>query len=141
VITKIDIMDKGTDARVMLENEEIHLKLGYYGVKNRSQADVDAKKSIEDMRRDEMEFFTTHPVYGGMNQSVMGIESLTNKLTITLFEQIREQLPKILGEIKTRWNKAEEELKDLGVKVPEDLAAKQNLLWQLISEYCKNIEK
>jgi len=120
VITKIDIMDKGTDAKLMLENEEIPLKLGYFGVKNRSQADVDAKKSIDDMRRDERLFFQGHPVYGAMDQSVMGIESLTNKLSSVLFAQIREHLPKILGEIKARWTKAEDELKGLGIRVPED---------------------
>ncbi len=37
VITKIDIMDKGTSARKMLMNEEIHLKLGYIGIVNRAQ--------------------------------------------------------------------------------------------------------
>ena len=36
VITKIDIMDKGTDARKMILNKEIPLKLGYIGVKGRS---------------------------------------------------------------------------------------------------------
>jgi dynamin 1-like protein len=35
-ITKIDIMDRGTDARKMLMNQEIPLKLGYIGVKGRS---------------------------------------------------------------------------------------------------------
>lgn len=33
VITKIDIMDKGTDARKMLLNKEIPLWLGYVGIK------------------------------------------------------------------------------------------------------------
>ena len=37
VITKIDIMDKGTSARKTLMNEEIHLKLGYIGIVNRAQ--------------------------------------------------------------------------------------------------------
>jgi len=36
VITKIDIMDRGTDAKKMLMGEEIPLKLGYVGVKGRS---------------------------------------------------------------------------------------------------------
>jgi hypothetical protein len=30
-------MDQGTNAKRMLMNEEIHLKLGYIGIKNRSQ--------------------------------------------------------------------------------------------------------
>ena len=36
VITKIDIMDKGTNAKNMIMGHEIALKLGYIGVKNRS---------------------------------------------------------------------------------------------------------
>ncbi len=40
-ITKIDIMDRGTDARALLMNKgEVPLKLGYVGIKNRSQADI-----------------------------------------------------------------------------------------------------
>ena len=37
VITKIDIMDKGTNAQKMLLNEDIPLKLGFVGIRNRSQ--------------------------------------------------------------------------------------------------------
>jgi hypothetical protein len=36
VITKIDIMNAGTDAKKLLLGEEVSLKLGYVGVKNRS---------------------------------------------------------------------------------------------------------
>lgn len=36
VITKIDIMDRGTNAKNMLLGKEVNLKLGYVGVKNRS---------------------------------------------------------------------------------------------------------
>jgi dynamin 1-like protein len=36
VITKIDIMDKGTNAKRMLLGQDVPLRLGYVGVKNRS---------------------------------------------------------------------------------------------------------
>lgn len=36
VITKIDIMDRGTNARKLLMGEEVALKLGYIGVRNRN---------------------------------------------------------------------------------------------------------
>lgn len=36
VITKIDIMDQGTDARRMLTGQDVPLKLGFVGVVNRS---------------------------------------------------------------------------------------------------------
>lgn len=35
-ITKIDIMDQGTDAKSMLIGKEVPLKLGFVGIKNRS---------------------------------------------------------------------------------------------------------
>ena len=47
VITKIDIMDKGTSARKMLLNEEIHLKLGYIGSVNRAQEDINNRVPVE----------------------------------------------------------------------------------------------
>ena len=46
VITKIDIMDPGTDASRMLLGEEIALRLGYVGVKNRGQQDVRANVRV-----------------------------------------------------------------------------------------------
>lgn len=47
-ITKIDIMDRGTDARSLLMNKgEVPLKLGYVGIKNRSQADINENKKVK----------------------------------------------------------------------------------------------
>ena len=46
-ITKIDIMDRGTDARNLLLNKgEVPLKLGYVGIKNRSQEDIQKKMTV-----------------------------------------------------------------------------------------------
>lgn len=46
-ITKIDIMDRGTDARSTLLNKgEVPLKLGYVGIKNRSQGDINQNKTV-----------------------------------------------------------------------------------------------
>lgn len=39
-LTKIDIMNRGDDATKILKNQEIHLRYGYVGIKNRSQEDV-----------------------------------------------------------------------------------------------------
>lgn len=46
-LTKIDIMDRGTDARAILLNKEIPLRLGYVGIKNRSQADILENKTVQ----------------------------------------------------------------------------------------------
>ncbi len=41
VITKLDLMDEGTDAREILENKFVPLRRGYVGVVNRSQKDIE----------------------------------------------------------------------------------------------------
>ena len=46
VLTKLDIMNKGTDSRKALMNEEIHLKLGYSGEKNHSKLDLIDKNQM-----------------------------------------------------------------------------------------------
>jgi len=37
VVTKIDIMDRGTNAKRMIEGKDVNLRLGFIGIKNRSQ--------------------------------------------------------------------------------------------------------
>ena len=48
ILTKIDIMDKGTDARDMLSGKLIPVKLGIIGVINRSQQDIKDNKTIDE---------------------------------------------------------------------------------------------
>ena len=47
VLTKIDLMDSGTDAVNVLEGKVYPLRLGYVGVINRSQQDIKNGKSIQ----------------------------------------------------------------------------------------------
>ncbi len=47
VITKIDIMDKGTNAKKVLMGQEVGLRLGFVGVKLRSQQDIINKKAVQ----------------------------------------------------------------------------------------------
>ncbi len=60
VITKIDIMDKGTSAKKALMNEEIHLKLGYIGIVNRAQEDINNRVPVEVALKKERKFFDEH---------------------------------------------------------------------------------
>ena len=136
VLTKLDIMDAGTDARKALMNEEIPLKLGYVGVKNRSKLDLNNKISMAGTARKEKEFFRTHPVYKNLPAGHLGTSVLINKLTKIYFKIIRENLPRIVKAINERLKTAEEELAGLGQPMPTDDAGKMSLLWNMINEYC-----
>lgn len=47
VLTKLDIMDPGTDAREVLNGWEVKLKHGWVAVVNRGQQDIDANASMQ----------------------------------------------------------------------------------------------
>ena len=141
VLTKLDIMDHGTDARKALLNEEIPLKLGYVGVKNRSKQDLINKTTMAETQRKEKEFFKSHPAYKNLPAGHLGTEVLINKLTKIYFKIIRENLPKIVKAINERLKTAEEELSGLGQPMPTDDAGKMSLLWNMINEYCDIFRK
>ena len=137
VLTTLDIMDSGTDARKALLNEEITLKLGYVSIKNRSKQDLVNKLPMSEMVKKEREFFRNHPVYKNMPQGYLGTNVLIQKLTKIYFKIIRENLPRIIRAINDRMKTAEEELSSLGNPMPIDDAGKMSLLWTMLNEYCE----
>lgn len=118
VVTKIDLMDRGTDASKMLHGDEVPLRLGYTGVKNRSSADLKAGKSIKDALEDEATFFSTHPVYRNLSPELVGTKNLVSKLTKVLFKHIRTFLPDIRREINARIRTLSSRLDEFGQSVP-----------------------
>jgi dynamin 1-like protein len=63
VLTKLDLMDAGTNAVDILTGRVYPLKLGFIGVVNRSQQDINMEKSMKDAHDHEKEFFRGHPAY------------------------------------------------------------------------------
>lgn len=63
VLTKLDIMDAGTNALDVLTGRVYPLKLGFIGVVNRSQQDIISEKSMPDALDSESEFFKNHAAY------------------------------------------------------------------------------
>lgn len=66
VLTKLDLMDAGTNAVDILNGRVYPLKLGFIGIVNRSQQDINSERSLEDALRAETEFFANHPAYRNM---------------------------------------------------------------------------
>lgn len=50
VVTKLDLMDHGTDAMEVLCGRVIPVKLGIIGVVNRSQADINSQKVFKNLK-------------------------------------------------------------------------------------------
>ena len=84
------------------------------GVKNRSQADIKAGKTVQACLEDEKQYFRGHPVYGHMGPQYFGIPSLVDKLTRVLFLHIKHVLPEIRQEIQTKSRSVQTRIHELG---------------------------
>ena len=141
VLTKLDIMDEGTNAQKTLLNKEIKLKLGYIAVKNRSKKDLDNKIPMEEALKKEKEFFETHKIYKRMPIEYFGTEALIKRLTEIYFKIIRENLPKIINAINERLLIVKQKLNDLGEPLPEEDSGKIAILWNLLNNYTEIFKK
>jgi len=56
-------MDAGTNALDILTGRVYPLKLGFIGIVNRSQQDINSEKSMADALESETDFFRDHPAY------------------------------------------------------------------------------
>ena len=142
VLTKLDIMDAGTDARKELLNETVPLKLGYVGVKNRNKQELVNKLPLNESFRKEKEFFKSHEVYKFIPSDHLGTDALIDKLTKLYFKMIGQDIQRIIKSINDKIKQAEEELHNLGSDLSANDEGKMTLLWNMIKEYCdlfKNI--
>ncbi|XP_066504869.1 dynamin-1-like protein isoform X1 [Hoplias malabaricus] len=137
VVTKLDLMDAGTDAMDVLMGRVIPVKLGLIGVVNRSQLDINNKKSVADANRDEHAFLQKkYPSLANRN----GTKYLARTLNRLLMHHIRDCLP----ELKTRINVLAAQYQSLLSSYGEPVEDKSATLLQLITkfaaEYCNTIE-
>lgn len=131
-------MDKGTDARKMLANQEIPLRLGYVGVKGRSQEDIKNKMKVADSLEKEKEWFASHPAYSTLPPGTCGTEALSSKLSKIMFSHIRTTLPEIAKEIQLKIKDCQQKLSVLGEPLPSTLTDKTQLVWNMITDFINN---
>ncbi|KAH8995828.1 Dynamin central region-domain-containing protein [Lactarius hatsudake] len=113
VLTKVDLMDAGTDVVDILAGRVIPLRLGYVPVVNRGQRDIDTSKPIQQALDAERHFFESHPAYQGKAQ-YCGTPFLARKLNMILMHHIRATLPDIKARITSQLQKFNAELQSLG---------------------------
>ncbi|BFZ62156.1 Dynamin-related GTPase protein [Saitoella coloradoensis] len=113
VLTKLDLMDQGTNALEILSGRVYPLKLGFIGVVNRSQHDIQANKSLPDALRSEEDFFRHHPAYRNIAHRC-GTQYLAKSLNQILIAHIRERLPDIKARLNTLMGQTQQELAAYG---------------------------
>lgn len=136
VLTKIDLMDPGTDVVDILAGRVIPLRYGYVPVINRGQKDIDSRKKIKDAIEAERSFFENHASYRAKAQ-YCGTPFLARKLNMILLHHIKATLPDIKSRIHSTLSKYQAELQQLGggdlLGSPSNIVL--NLITELSNEY------
>ncbi|GMH03040.1 hypothetical protein Nepgr_004879 [Nepenthes gracilis] len=133
VITKLDIMDRGTDARNFLLGKVIPLKLGYVGVVNRSQEDIMLNRSIKDALVAEEKFFRSRPVYSDLADRC-GVPQLAKKLNQILVQHIKAVLPSLKAQISAQLVSVAKEHASYGETI-ESKANQGTVVLNILSKY------
>ncbi|XP_067332320.1 dynamin-3 isoform X6 [Channa argus] len=140
VITKLDLMDEGTDAKEILENKLLPLRRGYIGVVNRSQKDIDGKKDIRVAMAAERKFFLSHPSYRHIAER-MGTPHLQKTLNQQLTNHIRDTLPGLRSKLQSQLLSLEKEVEEYKNFRPDDPTRKTKALLQMVQQFGVDFEK
>lgn len=140
VLTKLDLMDEGTDAREILENKLFQLRRGYVGVVNRGQKDITGKKDIRTALEAERKFFISHPAYRHMADR-LGTPFLQYTLNQQLTNHIRDTLPSLRDSLQKRLFAIEKDVAEYKNFQPNDPSRKTKALMQMVQQFTRDIER
>lgn len=150
VLSKVDLMDEGTDVVDILAGRVIPLRLGYVPVVNRGQRDIENKRPIASALENEKNFFENHKAYRN-KASYCGTPYLARKLNLVcsfhmpcwrttltravlqiLMMHIKQTLPDIKARIASSLQKYTSELSQLGDSM---LGNSANIILNIITEF------
>lgn len=134
VLTKLDLMDHGTNALDILSGRVYPLKLGFIGVVNRSQQDIQTNKPMSESLKAESDFFRHHPAYRNM-ATRCGTQYLAKTLNTTLMSHIRDRLPDIKARLNTLMGQTQQELASYGSKQFAGKEHRGSLILQLMTRF------
>ncbi|KAL0095533.1 Dynamin family protein [Phycomyces blakesleeanus] len=113
VLTKLDLMDAGTNALDILTGRSYPLKLGFVGVVNRSQQDILTNKPMKDALKSENLFFQQHSAYRNI-YARCGTQYLSKLLNTILLAHIKEKLPELRSKLSSLISQTQQDLSQYG---------------------------
>ncbi|GAA99177.1 uncharacterized protein L969DRAFT_47175 [Mixia osmundae IAM 14324] len=137
VLTKLDLMDAGTNALDILTGRVYPLKLGFIGVVNRSQADINNNKSISDAIDAEADYFRNHPGYRNIAHRC-GTKYLAKTLNQVLLGHIRDKLPDMKARLNTLMGQTQQELNAFGDSAFLGEQHRGSLILKLMTQFVRD---
>ncbi|EFO84428.1 hypothetical protein GCK72_013566 [Caenorhabditis remanei] len=137
VLTKLDLMDQGTDAMDVLMGKVIPVKLGIIGVVNRSQQNILDNKAIVDAVKDEQSFMQKkYPTLASRN----GTHYLAKRLNMLLMHHIRNCLPALKARVSIMNAQCQSDLVAFGEPVEDKNRTLLQIITRFATAYTSTIE-
>ncbi|KAJ5214784.1 hypothetical protein N7468_010463 [Penicillium chermesinum] len=115
VISKPDMLVPGSESEAsfvsLAKNQEVEFRLGWHVLRN---TDSDKGQwSLADRNAQERDFFA-QGIWEELSRSLVGVETLRNRLSSLLLGQISNELPSLIEEINSKITVCQQELTKLG---------------------------
>ena len=114
-----------------------HYELGWHVVRNAGLRDHGS--TLDDRDAEEKRFFNKQQWAGLLNKNQLGVNSLRDRLSKLLEKHIREEMPRLMDEIKEELAEAKLKRARLGDARP-DTKAQRDYLTQLSSKFQRIVE-
>lgn len=115
VITKPDKLESGSGSEAeflaLARNENVFFELGWHVVKNRNFNERDS--SLEDRNMAEISFFRTSN-FKALSKETVGIDTLRVRLSRLLYEHVKNEIPRLMGDLEVALESSRGELGLLG---------------------------
>ncbi len=142
IITKIDLMNKGSDVSHYLDNrisKDLQLKYGYFAIKNRSLEERISHTSLESFKIEAEYFNKNINIYNRRDR--LGLQSVEGVLVNVMIDRIRSNLPLIKGSLSEELRETRELLSQMGTPIGKSVEERQTLLYYAISTFNKVYNK
>ena len=140
VITKPDTLIAGSESGAMYvslaRNQDVEFRLGWHVLRNLDSETGDW--SLADRAVEEEKFFS-QGIWAELSRSLLGVETLRDRLSKVLLGQIAAELPSLIDEIGIKSNDCRSRLDRLGE--PRATEAKQRLYLLHISQSFQSLAK
>ncbi|KAF2813497.1 dynamin family protein-like protein [Mytilinidion resinicola] len=120
IITKPDRVEKGSGSEAafiaLARNEDIRFNLGWHVLRNRNFQE--SHSSFAERNMVEEDFFRKSN-FRVLEQDNVGIDALRARLSLLLFEHVKNELPKLRSELDGKLSETTTQLVNMGVKRSE----------------------
>lgn len=141
IITKIDLMNRGSDVNHYLEgsiSSDLGLKYGYFAIKNRSLEERERMTALESLKN-EMDYFNKNISYKCRDR--LGLSNVERVLSNITIGAIRDNLPIIRKTINDELSSTRELLQSFGKPIGDSVEERHTLLYYATSTFNKIYNK